>query len=70
LRDRYSSEHLAIIASIEAHDLKGAENAMGRHIQGISCSIGPAISRSDLTGVTKIAPKPPIDRLRRGCSYR
>jgi GntR family transcriptional repressor for pyruvate dehydrogenase complex len=46
LRDRYSSEHLAIIASIEAHDLKGAENAMGRHIQGISCSIGPAISRT------------------------
>lgn len=46
LRDRYSSEHLAIIASIEAHDLEGAEHAMGRHIQGISCSIGPAISRT------------------------
>ena len=46
LRDRYSSEHLAIIASIEAHDLKGAEDAMVQHIQGISCSIGPAISRT------------------------
>ena len=45
LRDRYSSEHLAIIAAIEAHDLDGAEQAMDRHVQGISCSIGPVIAR-------------------------
>ena len=46
LKDRYSSEHLAVIASIEAHDLQGAENAMRRHIQGISSSIGPVVSRT------------------------
>lgn len=46
LRDRYSHEHFAIIVSIEAHDLKGAESAMGRHMQGISSSIGPVISRT------------------------
>ena len=46
LRDRYSAEHLAIVAAIEAHDVDGAEHAMGRHIQGISSSIGPVISRT------------------------
>lgn len=46
LRDRYASEHLAIIAAIEAHDVDGAEDAMGRHIQGISSSIGPVLSRT------------------------
>ncbi len=46
LRNRYSSEHLAVIASIEAHDLQGAENAMYRHMQGISSSIGPVVSRT------------------------
>ena len=46
LRNRYSSEHRAVVASIEAHDLKGAENAMNRHMQGISSSIGPVISRA------------------------
>lgn len=45
LRDRYSHEHLAIVTSIEAHDLKGAESAMGRHMQGISSSIGPVTLR-------------------------
>lgn len=45
LRDMYSFDHLAIIAAIEAHDVAGAEHAMDRHIQGISSSIGPVISR-------------------------
>ena len=49
LRNRYSSEHRAVIASIEAHDLQGAENAMNRHMQGISSSIGPVISRTAST---------------------
>ena len=46
LRDRYSAEHASIVASIEAHDLEGAEKAMVRHIQRISSSIGPITSRN------------------------
>lgn len=45
LRDRYSSEHLAVTAAVAAHDPGAAEQAMLRHIAGISRSIGPATTR-------------------------
>lgn len=57
LKNRYSSEHLAVIASIEADDLQGAENAMRRHMQGISSSIGPVILRT-----TSAAPRDGCDQ--------
>lgn len=45
LRDRYSAEHLAVAAAVAAHDPEAAEQAMTRHIAGISRSIGPATTR-------------------------
>ena len=46
LRDQYSVEHASIVASIEVHDLEGAEKAMVRHMQRIASSIGPITSRN------------------------
>jgi DNA-binding FadR family transcriptional regulator len=49
LKERYSSEHRAVLDAIANHDPQAAEQAMDRHIKGISSSIGPAVLESART---------------------